>query len=293
VELLRPASCVLPNVRPHTYVMSATPIPRTLALIIYGDLDVSVLDELPPGRQAIESYAVDSGKRARVYAYVKKHLDRGLQGYIVCPAVEENELELASAKQYAERIAREDFRDYRVGLLHGRMKPAEKQAVMRAFQGGETQLLVSTTVIEVGVDVPNAVILVIENAERFGLSQLHQLRGRIGRGEHPGVCLLVTYADQSTPAATRLALCSTTDGFQIADADLQMRGPGDFFGARQHGLPQLKIADMLTDTAVIHEPQALARRILACDPLLQEQENTGLARATERLFASVGEAGMN
>ena len=278
---------------PHLYVMSATPIPRTLALIIYGDLDVSVLDEMPPGRQQIETYAIGSDKRARAYGYVKKHLDRGLQGYVVCPAVEENELDLAAAAQYAENLAANEFKGYRVGLLHGKMKAAEKQAVMQAFHAGELQLLVSTTVIEVGVDVANAVIMVIENAERFGLSQLHQLRGRVGRGTEQSTCILISDA-QNPEAVERLrTLCSTTDGFQIADADLKLRGPGDFFGARQHGLPTLKIADMMTDTQIIHETQQLAQELLARDALLESTENQGLAKAVDALFSQVSESGMN
>ncbi len=279
---------------PHRYVMSATPIPRTLALIIYGDLDVSVLDEMPPGRQKIETYAVTGEKRMRVFGYVKKHLDQGLQGYIVCPMVEENEeLELAAAKQYAQQIAQNEFQDYRVALLHGKMKPAEKQAVMQAFSSGEVQLLVSTTVIEVGVDVPNAVIMVIENAERFGLSQLHQLRGRIGRGSEKSTCILISDA-QGEQALQRLTiLATTTDGFKIADADLNLRGPGDFFGARQHGLPQLKIADMLEDTQIILETQTLAKKILEQDARLEKEEHRALAQAVELLFAAVGEGGLN
>jgi len=279
--------------RPHMYVMSATPIPRTLALIIYGDLDVSILDEMPPGRQTVETYAVGSDKRLRALGYVKKHLDRGLQGYIVCPTVEEGELELAAAVQYAEELAQTEFRQYRVGLLHGKMKPAEKQAVMAAFESGELQLLVSTTVIEVGVDVPNAVIMVIENAERFGLSQLHQLRGRVGRGSEKSTCILISDAKNEEAVRRLQVLCSTTDGFKIADEDLKLRGPGDFFGARQHGLPQLHIADMLTDTQVIAETQQLAQRILREDPALSKKAHAGLSAAVGALFASVGEAGLN
>jgi len=278
---------------PHLYVMSATPIPRTLALIIYGDLDVSVLDEMPPGRQQIETYAIGSDKRARAYGYVKKHLDRGLQGYVVCPAVAENELDLAAAAQHAELLAANEFRGCRVGLLHGKMKAAEKQAVMQAFHAGDLQLLVSTTVIEVGVDVPNAVIMVIENAERFGLSQLHQLRGRVGRGTEQSTCILISDAENPEAVERLRTLCSTTDGFQIADADLKLRGPGDFFGARQHGLPSLKIADMMTDTQIIHETQQLAQELLARDALLESAENQGLAAAVDALFSQVREGGMN
>lgn len=278
---------------PHMYVMSATPIPRTLALIIYGDLDVSILDEMPAGRQPIATYAIDSEKRSRALRYVKKHLDRGLQGYIICPMVEENEQELVAAVQYAQALANTEFRDYKVGLLHGRMKPAQKQEVMADFYAGNTQLLVSTTVIEVGVDVPNAVIMVVENAERFGLSQLHQLRGRIGRGVEQSTCILISDA-RSPQAVERMKILSdSSDGFQIADADLRMRGPGDFFGARQHGLPNLRTADMIQDTQLVTRTQQLAQEILAADSDLLKEENQLLALEVQRLFSTVGETGMN
>ncbi|MCI8361473.1 MAG: ATP-dependent DNA helicase RecG [Clostridiales bacterium] len=269
---------------PHMLVMSATPIPRTLALIIYGDLDVSVIDELPPGRQPVETYAVSTKLRQRAYGYIQKHLDEGRQGYVVCPLVEEGETELIPAAQYAEKLQKGPFRDYRVGLLHGRMKPAEKEAVMRRFSHGEIQLLVSTTVVEVGVDVPNAVIMVVENAERFGLSQLHQLRGRIGRGEHQSTCILIS--DARNPEALRRlkVMRDTADGFQIADEDLRLRGPGDFFGSRQHGLPDLKIADMMEDMEVLRQTQRAVRPILEADPSLLNPAHAPLKAAVERLF---------
>lgn len=280
---------------PHLYVMSATPIPRTLALIIYGELEISILDELPPGRQKIETYAVTSELRQRAYNYVKKHLDAGRQGYIICPLVDEGEsdTELASAVKYADELQRGDFRGYTVGLMHGKMKSADKKKVMESFSNGETQLLVSTTVIEVGVDVPNAVIMVIENAERFGLSQLHQLRGRIGRGQHKSTCILITDAQNDTAQRRMKVMETTTDGFKIADEDLKLRGPGEFFGSRQHGLPEMKIADMLEDRSTLEETQRAAKEIMARDPELSSPESTALKNEIQRLFDAVGSAGMN
>lgn len=278
---------------PHILVMSATPIPRTLALIIYGDLDISVLDELPPGRQRIETYAVGGDKRERAYRYVKKHLDEGRQGYVVCPLVEEGETELAAAQEYADRLSQGFFRGYSVGLMHGRLKAKEKEQVMASFAAGSIQLLVSTTVIEVGVDVPNAAIMVIENAERFGLSQLHQLRGRIGRSGFKSTCVLISDAQNDEAKQRLMVMTQTTDGFKIADEDLKLRGPGDFFGARQHGLPELRIADMMTDIALLHETQAAAREIAARDRELTLPENKALGIAVAALFDTVAQAGMN
>lgn len=280
---------------PHLYVMSATPIPRTLALIIYGELDISVLDELPPGRQKIETYAVTSELRQRAYNYVKKHLDEGRQGYIICPLVDGDgdDTELASAVKYADELQHGAFRGYTVGLMHGKMKSADKKAVMQSFSEGETQLLVSTTVIEVGVDVPNAVIMVIENAERFGLSQLHQLRGRIGRGQYKSTCILITDAQNDTAQRRMKVMETTTDGFKIADEDLKLRGPGEFFGSRQHGLPEMKIADMLKDRGTLEETQQAAKEIVARDPELSSPENAALNSEIQRLFDAVGSAGMN
>ncbi|MBR2730924.1 MAG: ATP-dependent DNA helicase RecG [Clostridia bacterium] len=270
---------------PHTLVMSATPIPRTLALIIYGDLDLSILDEMPRGRQPVATYLIDPEKRERAYGYVKKHLIAGRQGYIVCPLVEESEDgdALAAAQAVYASLAEGFFRGFRVGLLHGKMKSAEKKEVMERFAAGEVQLLVATTVIEVGIDVPNAVIMVIENAERFGLSQLHQLRGRIGRGSEKSTCILIS--DHSD--AERLQIMTeTNDGFKIADADLKLRGPGDFFGARQHGLPALKIANMMTDGAVIRETYAAAEALLKRDPTLQDEKYAPLRQAVNAMFAA-------
>lgn len=278
---------------PHTLVMSATPIPRTLALIIYGDLDVSVLDELPPGRQAVETYTVTGEIRERAYNYVKKHLDEGRQGYIVCPLVEEGETELIPATEYSRQLQNNEFQGYTVGLLHGKMKPSEKERVMSDFASGKIQLLVSTTVVEVGVDVPNSVIMVIENAERFGLSQLHQLRGRIGRGKYKSTCILISDA-QNEQAKTRLKImCKTSDGFKIADEDLRLRGPGDFFGSRQHGLPELKIADMLENTDILKKARQAAQELLREDITLKNEENSLIKKSVEKLFSTVGETGLN
>lgn len=272
---------------PHTLVMSATPIPRTLALIIYGDLDLSILDEMPKGRQKIETFLVNGEIRERAYGYVKKHLCAGRQGYIVCSLVAENEAsELTAATELYQKLADGFFKGFKVGLLHGKMKPAEKKAVMESFASGETQLLVSTTVIEVGIDVPNAVIMVIENAERFGLSQLHQLRGRIGRGTEKSTCIMISDAQNDATSQRLKVLASTTDGFKIADEDLKMRGPGDFFGSRQHGLPELKIADMMTDGEAIRETHAAASDLLQKNPALAGEEYASLRNAVNRLFSS-------
>ncbi len=271
---------------PHTLVMSATPIPRTLSLIIYGDLDLSIIDELPKGRQKISTYCVDTSYRQRLYAFIKKHLDMGFQAYIVCPAVEEGEGDLTAATEYAEMLRNEVFRDYKVGLLHGKMKSAEKEKVMASFSKGETGLLVATTVIEVGVDVPNSVIMVIENAERFGLSQLHQLRGRVGRGTEKSYCVLVSDAINDSAKARLDIMCKTSDGFRIADKDLELRGPGDFFGSRQHGLPDLKIADLTENMDIVRESRQACESIFREDPELRSPLNSGIKQGIERLFAS-------
>ncbi len=262
---------------PHLLVMSATPIPRTLALIIYGDLSISILDELPPGRQQIRTDVVNSGYHQRIYKFIKKAIADGHQAYIVCSLVEESESELIPATEYAEGLKNNVFSDYRLGLLHGKMKPKDKDKIMDEFARGEVDILVSTTVIEVGVDVPNATIMVIENADRFGLSQLHQLRGRVGRGSDQSYCILVSDS-KSDAAKERLKLMkSTSDGFKIADYDLKTRGPGDFFGKRQHGLPNLVIADMLEDMDTLNKCRECAEEMLRYDskldhyPLLAKQ----------------------
>ena len=257
---------------PHILVMSATPSPRTLALILYGDLDVSVIDQLPPGRQPVETFAVTSRYHQRVYNFIRKLVGEGRQAYIVCPMVEENEElpdERKAVTEYAKKLQAEVFPDLKVAFVHGKMKPKEKDAVMAAFAAHETDILVSTTVIEVGVDVPNAAVMVIENAERFGLSQLHQLRGRVGRGKHQSYCILIS-DNQNEETRQRLkVMTKTSDGFKIAEEDLRLRGPGDFFGQRQHGLPGLKVADLGCDTKLLQEAQEAARKLLAEDPDLR------------------------
>ena len=257
---------------PHTLVMSATPIPRTLALILYGDLDVSIIDQLPPGRQPIDTFAVPGSYHQRLYAFIRKLVGEGRQAYIVCPMVAENDElpdERKAVTAYAKMLQDGPLSDLRIAAVHGKMKPKEKDAVMTAFAGGEADVLVSTTVIEVGVDVPNAAVMVIENAERFGLSQLHQLRGRVGRGKFKSYCVLVS-DNQNEETRQRLkVMTKTSDGFKIAEEDLRLRGPGDFFGQRQHGLPGLKVADLGCDTKLLQEAQSAAESLLAEDPELR------------------------
>lgn len=269
---------------PHVLVMSATPIPRTLSLIIYGDLDISVIDELPKGRMKIDTYAVDSSYKERIYNFIKKHLDKGLQAYIVCPLVEETESAMTSAVKYAEELSKKEFRDYKVGLLHGKMKPKDKKEVMEGFSKGEIQLLVSTTVIEVGIDVPNAVLMVIENAHMFGLSTLHQLRGRVGRGKEKSYCVLISDAENENSKKRLSVMCKTNNGFVIAEEDLKLRGPGDFFGSKQHGLPDMKIADLLGDMVMLKHTQDAAKEIFEKDPLLINPAHQGLKDRVNRLF---------
>ena len=278
------------GVHPHTLVMSATPIPRTLGLIMYGDLDISIIDEYPRGREQIENYCVEGSLRQRVFGYIKKHLDEGRQGYIVCPMVEENEeLDIKSAEEYYAQIKDGEFKNYRVGLLHGKMKPKDKDAVMRAFKDGDIQLLVCTTVIEVGIDVPNAAIMVIENAERFGLSQLHQLRGRIGRGQYKSTCIFISDHKKGVTADRLKVIKENTDGFKIADEDLRLRGPGDFLGSRQHGLPQLKIADIYADTDILRMASMAAANLLESDPKLLNEENANLRKEIISMYKKLNE----
>lgn len=250
--------------RPHLLLMSATPIPRTLALLMYGDLEVSVIDELPPGRQEVETFLVSESYRARLNGFIRRQAEEGHQSFIVCPAIEEGETDgLKAAEQWAQTLQQQVFPQLRVALLHGKMKGSEKEEIMGRFAAGEFDLLVSTTVIEVGVDVPNATLMVIENADRFGLSQLHQLRGRIGRGEAKSYCVLVS--DNRNPETLQRlrALCATHDGFRIAEEDLKLRGPGDFFGSRQHGLPVFRMGDLAQDLSLLRQAQEAAARTVA------------------------------
>lgn len=278
---------------PHLLVMSATPIPRTLALIIYGDLDISIIDELPKGRQPVKTYVVGSNMHQRIYKFIKKHVKLGRQAYIVCPLIEDSDSGLVSAESYYEKLASGVFKDCKPGLLHGKLKPSDKDRIMRRFVSGDINILISTTVIEVGVDVPNAVIMVIENAERFGLSQLHQLRGRIGRGGYQSYCILISDTQSKTTQKRLEIMCSTTDGFKIADEDLKLRGPGDFFGSRQHGLPDLKIADMTEDIEILRQAAAAARDVLAQDPDLSLDKHKGLKTEIAKLFKQSERSGFN
>ena len=272
--------------RPHVLVMSATPIPRTLALMIYGDLDVSIIDELPPGRQKVDTFAVDESYRSRLNGFIRKLADEGRQVFVVCPKVEEDEegeSGLKSAEEHAKELAKE-FPELKVACVHGRMKPKDKDAVMTAFVRGETDILVATTVIEVGVDVPNAALMIVENAERFGLSQLHQLRGRVGRGQHKSWCILVSDNDGEENRARLSIMTKTNDGFRIAEEDLRLRGPGDFFGSRQHGLPEMHVADLGADVNVLQKVQQEATELLAADPELALPEHAALRESVERML---------
>lgn len=270
---------------PHLLVMSATPIPRTLALILYGDLDVSVIDELPPGREPVDTFLVGESMRRRINAFIRSQTDAGHQVYIVCPAVEENEeSSLKSAEVWAEALQRSVFPDLTVALLHGRMKSSEKEAVMSDFAAGKAQILVATTVVEVGVDVPNATLIVIENAERFGLSQLHQLRGRVGRGRAKSYCVLFSSSRSPETQARLRALCATSDGFQIAEEDLKLRGPGDFFGNRQHGLPAFKAASLACDLETLSEAREAAETYLTSIPNREDAELQPLFARIRALF---------
>ena len=274
---------------PHLLVMSATPIPRTLGLLIYGDLDISILDELPPGRTPVKTRCITGKKRRDLYHFLDQEIGRGRQVYLVCPAIEDTpDGGLNAVKSYYEDIAKALLPERRVGLMHGKLKPKEKAAVMEDFKAGRLDALVSTTVIEVGVDVPNASVMVIENAERYGLSALHQLRGRVGRGAAESWCFLVS-DNQSENVQKRLKfLCSTTDGFVVAQYDLETRGPGDFFGSRQHGLPTLQIADLMNDTRTLHAAQAEAVAMLADDPLLEAPEHALLEQQVQQMFEKAG-----
>lgn len=274
---------------PHLLVMSATPIPRTLGLLMYGDLDISILDELPPGRKPVKTRCITGKKRADLYGFLDREIGSGRQAYIVCPAIEDaGGGGLNAVKSYYEDIAKAYLPDRRVGLMHGKLKPKEKAEVMDDFKSGRLDALVSTTVIEVGVDVPNATVMVIENAERYGLSALHQLRGRVGRGAAESWCFLVSDNASESVQKRLKFLCSTSDGFAVAQYDLETRGPGDFFGSRQHGLPTLQIADLMNDTRTLHAAQSEAVALLAEDPLLERPEHALLARQVEQMFDKAG-----
>ncbi|MCL1880978.1 MAG: ATP-dependent DNA helicase RecG [Oscillospiraceae bacterium] len=282
---------------PHTLVMSATPIPRTLGLIIYGDLDISLLNEMPKGRLPIKTYGVDTSYRKRLYTFIAKEVAKGRQAYVVCPLIEENENgdstqpSKASVVKYYENLRDLWFEKIPTGLLHGRMKQEEKSSVMAKFKSGEIKVLVSTTVIEVGVDVPNATVMLIENAEQFGLSQLHQLRGRVGRGEHQSHCILVSDSKSPYTKARIDTMVSTNNGFEIAGKDLELRGPGDFFGQKQHGLPLLKVGDLVSDTEILEETQILAGEISKSDP--EFQKHPELRQLVDALFKNSDEYGFN
>lgn len=272
--------------KPHVLVMSATPIPRTLALIIYGELDVSIIDELPPGRQKVDTFAVDESYRTRLNGFIRKQVSMGRQVFVVCPMVEENEelpKKLKSAEEHAKELAAV-FPDLKVDCIHGRLKSKDKDAVMSRFIAGETDILVSTTVIEVGVDIPNASLIIIENAERFGLSQLHQLRGRVGRGQHKSYCVLVSDSDGEDVRRRLKIMTRTNDGFKISEEDLRLRGPGDFFGSRQHGLPELHAAELGADSLIMQLAQREAAALLAADPGLEMPEHRALKERVETLF---------
>jgi len=273
--------------KPHVLVMSATPIPRTLALIIYGDLDVSIIDELPPGRQKVDTFAVDESYRARLNGFIRKLVSEGRQVFVVCPMVEENDelpQKLKSAQEHAAELAA-IFPDLKVECIHGKMAAKNKDAIMNSVVSGETHILVATTVIEVGVDVPNAALMIIENAERFGLSQLHQLRGRVGRGKHKSYCILVSNHDGEEAKARLGIMCKTNDGFKISEEDLRLRGPGDFFGSRQHGLPEMHMADLGADVQLLQRAQDEAARLLLTDPGLKRPEHDELRKSVERLIS--------
>ena len=278
---------------PHLLVMSATPIPRTLGLIVFGDLDISVIDELPPSRKPIKTVLMNTSQRARIYNFIRSEISAGRQAYIVCPLVEEGELDnVAAAEEYAAELMLKQFSDIPVGIVHGHMKADEKEAVMSKFVANEYSLLVATTVIEVGVDVPNASVIVIENAERFGLSQLHQLRGRVGRGKFQSYCILVSDNSSAITRQRLEVMCLTNDGFKIADEDLKMRGPGDFFGERQHGLPQLSIADF-ADTKSLELSQKIADYIMFTYKDIRSDELRPLKAEIVKLFEQGGHNTLN
>ena len=270
---------------PDVLVMTATPIPRTLALILYGDLDISIIDELPPNRKKIETYAVTKGMEQRVNNFIQKNVEEGRQCYIVCPLVEENEeIDAKSVMEIYENYKKNVFPNLKVEYLHGKMKPKEKDAIMEEFKNGNIDILISTTVIEVGVNVPNSNIMVIENAERFGLAQLHQLRGRVGRGEYQSYCILKYQGNSEMIRERMKVISSTNDGFVISEKDLELRGSGEFFGTRQHGIPEFKIANLFEDIDMLKQAQGIAMEIIDKDPTLESKENESLRRMVDEKF---------
>lgn len=270
---------------PDVLVMTATPIPRTLALILYGDLDISIIDELPPNRKKIETYAVTKQMEQRINNFIAKNIDEGRQCYIVCPLVEENEeIEAKSVMEAVDTYKNHVFSNYKVEYLHGKMKPKEKDEIMDRFKNGEIDILISTTVIEVGVNVPNANIMVIENAERFGLAQLHQLRGRVGRGEYQSYCILKYKGNSSIIKERMKVISSSNDGFVISEKDLELRGSGEFFGTRQHGIPEFKIANLFEDISLLKQAQAIALEIINKDKTLDKKENEKLKKIVDKKF---------
>lgn len=276
------------GINPHTLVMTATPIPRTLALILYGDLDITIIDELPPNRQKIDTFAVDSSYYNRIYKFIKKELEERRQIYIICPMVEEDEKyqDLKSVKEYTQKLKENIFLDYSIEYIHGKMKSKEKQDIMDNFINGNINILVATTVIEVGIDVPNATMIVIENAERFGLAQLHQLRGRVGRGSYKSYCILITDSKSKLTTERMKIMTKSNDGFELSAVDLQLRGTGDFFGTRQHGLPELKIANLYKDMEILRVVQKLANEVLEEDFELINKENLSLKKKLINFFES-------
>ena len=280
------ASIVGKGANPDVLVMTATPIPRTLALILYGDLDISIIDELPPNRKKIETYPVTKNYERRVEEFIRANVQKGRQAYVVCPLVEESEEyeNCKSATELAEEYQNKIFPELNVACLHGKMKQKDKDEIMEKFKDGEIQILVSTTVIEVGVDVPNANIMVVQNAERFGLAQLHQLRGRVGRGEYQSYCILIYEGNSKTTRERMKTMKETDNGFIVAEKDLELRGSGEFFGTRQHGLPEFKIANLFEDVAILKEVQDLAQKVEEEDPRLEKVENRKLHKLVEEKF---------
>ena len=273
----------------HTLVMTATPIPRTLSLILYGDLDISVIDELPPGRKPVSTLAVSENQRKKVEQFVLNKLDEGRQAYFICPLVEESEaIDANAVEEYMTALQAGAYKNRRIAALHGRMKAAEKDEIMKRFAQGELEVLVATTVVEVGVDVPNATVMVIENAERFGLSQLHQLRGRVGRGEHQSYCVMIYKSAGETSKERMKIMCETNDGFKISEKDLELRGPGEFLGTRQHGLPAMKVGNLMSDMQILRDAHDAAFEILASDPTLSDTENAELKKQIDKNMEQLG-----